>query len=104
MGKAKPDIMPPMDGVTYLMDETYLSNLKNGKPPFGEPVELIVFVERFVRKQKRCFVHAFSAATEEDALEELREFASRSDVTLVEEKTRKPVPKQWEQIEKEASV
>lgn len=64
----KPDILPPMEGVYYLMDETYLSNFKNGKPPQGEPVELQIFIERFVRKEKRRFVHEFSAATEEEAL------------------------------------
>jgi len=105
MGKAKPDILPPMDGVYYLLGETYLSNIKNGKPPTGEPVELQIFVERFVRKQKKRFVHEFAAETEQGALAQLEEFASRPDVTVVEEKTRNPIPKEWlPQIEKEGSV
>jgi ATP-dependent helicase YprA (DUF1998 family) len=105
MKKNKSDILSPMDGVYYLMDETYLSNVKNGKPPVGEPVELQIFVERFVRKQKRRFVHEFTAATEEEVLAQLEAFASRSDVTLVEEKTRKPIPKDWlQQNEKEFTL
>ena len=103
MRKTKPDILPPMDQVYYFMDETYLSNLKNGRPPVGELVELHVFVDRFVRKQKQRFVHEFAAATEEEAIAQLREFASRPDVTIVEEKTRKPVSKAW-LSEKEDSV
>jgi hypothetical protein len=95
MPKIKPDILPPTDGITYLMDETYISNLRGGKPPFGEPVELIIFVERYIEKQKKRCVCAFIGATEKAALAQLEEFASRPDVTLVEEKSRKPVPKQW---------
>ena len=99
--KRKPDILPPMEGVSYLMDETYLSNLGNGEPPVGEPVELIVFVERYIRKEKKRFVYEFKGADEKAALAQLEEFASRPDVTLVEEKTRKPVPKEW--LEKESA-
>lgn len=105
MRKPKPDILPPMEGIYYLLDEIYLSNIKNGKPPKGEPVELHVFVERFVRKQKKRFVYEFAAATEEEALAQLEDFASRPDVTLVEEKTRQPIPKYWlAHMEKESSV
>jgi hypothetical protein len=101
MGQPKPDILPPMEGVSYLMDETYLSNLRDGKPPFGELVELVIFVERYIGKQKKRCVCEFTGATEQAALAKLEEFASRSDVTLVEEKSRKPVPKQW--LEKESA-
>jgi hypothetical protein len=97
----KPDISPLTEGVHYLMDETYLSNVRDREPPFGELVELHIFVERYVGKQKKRFVYEFKAATEKAALAQLEEFASRADVTLVEEKTRKPVPKEW--LEKETA-
>lgn len=95
MGKSKPFILPPMEGVSYEMDETYLSNLKGSEPPHGEPVELHLFVVRFIRKQKQRNVYTITAATESIALRLLEEFASRPDVHIVEEKTRKPVPKEW---------
>lgn len=72
------------------MDSTYLSNEKNGKWPAGKPVEFYLFIERWRggKKQQR-FVHEITAPTEERALDELRELASRPDVTLIEEQTRK---------------
>ena len=54
-----------------------------------------VFLVRFVGKQKLRSVESFTASNEAEALEAMREFASRPDVTLVEEKSRKAVPKEW---------
>ena len=96
MARKKPFILPPTDGIRYEMDETYLDNCnKNREPPYGEPVELCVFLVRFVGKQKLRSVESFTASNEADALKAMREFASRPDVTLVEEKSRKAVPKEW---------
>lgn len=96
MSRKKPFILPPMAGLRYEIDETYFDNLdKSGKPPYGEPVELVVFLVRFIGKQKLRSVESFTAANESDAISLLRDFASRPDVTVVEEKSRKPVPKEW---------
>lgn len=93
--KQKPLILPPTEGVSYLLDQFYLSNLKNDLPPQGEQVEFFVFITRLRTHEKRRTVETFSAETEEGCLDQLRVFASRPDVTLVEERTMKPIPKDW---------
>ena len=101
--RTSPDILPPMEGVSYLLDETYLENLKHGRPPHGEPVVLDIFIERIIERKsakgvsrvRKRIVHEIRAATEALALDQLREFASRPDVELVDEKTRQPVTKEW---------
>ena len=92
----KVDLLAPGDGTTFLLDGTYLSNLVKDEPPEGQPAELYLFIERYVRgKLYRRFVHTIAAETEEQAISRLREFASRSDVALIEETTRKPIQKDW---------
>ena len=93
--KKKPFILPPTDGVSYFLDQFYLSNLKGDAPPQGEPVEFYIFVTRFRPHEERRSVETILAETEDAALDQLREFASRSDVTLLEERTRKAIPKDW---------
>lgn len=96
MAHKQPFIIPPMEGLRYEMDDTYIDNLdKNRNPPYGEPAELCVFLVRFIWKHKLRGVESFTAANEASALDLLRAFASRADVTIVEEKSRKPVPKEW---------
>lgn len=97
--KQKPFVLSPAEGVTYLLDQFYLSNLKGDAPPEGEPVEFYIFVERLRPHERRRSVETISAETEDAALDQLRTFASRPDVTLVEERTRKPIPKEWLQKE-----
>jgi hypothetical protein len=89
-------IQPFESGVCYQLDSTYLSNLKEGQP-HPVPVELYCFIQRLAAKPRRPshFVHTFAAPTEKEALDLLREFASRTDVRLVDEKTRRLVPKEW---------
>ena len=94
MARKKPFILPPTDGIRYEMDETCLDNCNKDRKP-REPVEFFVFLVRFVGKQKLRSVESFTASNEAEALEAMREFASRPDVTLVEEKSRKAVPKEW---------
>jgi len=91
----EPKVLPPTEGITYLLDETFLMNLKHGRPPEGKPVEYYLFVERIIRKQRRRFVHTIQEATVEAANNRLAEFAERNDVTIVEEKSRKTLEKTW---------
>lgn len=90
-------LIAPKDGATFLLTETYLSNLNDdGMPPAGEPAELHLFIERRINgKFDRRLIHTLTAENEEAAIAQLREFASRPDVQLVEEKSRKVIPKEW---------
>lgn len=85
------------EGVSYLMDGIYLSNQKqSGEWPVGEPVEFYLFIERWKGgKKEQRFVQTIAAPTEEEVLEQLREIVVRSDVTLMEEATRKEIPKDF---------
>ena len=95
--KSNAEISPVAEGVSYLMDSIYLSNQKqSGEWPVGEPIELYIFLERWKGgKKEQKFVQTIAAPTEEEALDQLRVIASRSDVTLMEEATRKEVPKDF---------
>jgi hypothetical protein len=93
--KQKSFILPPTDGVAYFLDQIYLSNLKGDAPPEGKPVEFYIFVTRLGPQGQRRSVETISAGSEDEALDQLKAFASRSDVTLVEERTHKPIPKEW---------
>jgi hypothetical protein len=87
-------IQSPTEGVTYKLDSTYLSNEREGEP-HPVPFELYCFIQRMTAKRSTHFVHTFEGPTEMEAIDQLEEFASRSDVELVEEQTRKHVPKEW---------
>ena len=91
------ELLAPKKEVSFLLTDMYLSNLSNdGAPPTGELAELYLFIERQLRgKFDRRIVYTIAADSEAEALVQLREFASRSDVELVEEKTRKTILKDW---------
>lgn len=94
MRKPKSPILPPTNGISYLMDSTYLSNEKNGHWP--ETAELYIFMERWRGKHKQQrFVYEIAAPDEQSALDELIAIASRPDVRLIEERTRKAIAKEF---------
>lgn len=97
----KSKIQPPREGVTYELDEIYLSD----GPPKRQQAELHLFIQRLERGHfVRRIVHTVAADTEALAVEQMKEFASRPDVTLVSTSTRKAIAKEWLDADQEQTV
>jgi hypothetical protein len=86
-GPAK--LMPPTEGITYTLDETFLENRIDERPP----VECWLLMNRVIGKARQRFVHEIVVATKAQADAAVAAIAEREDVTLVDDKSQKPIKK-----------
>lgn len=73
-------LLDPKEGITYTLDETFLTNKPNERPP----TTYWLFMERVIGKRRSRFVHEIVAATPKLANDELLRISERSDVKRVQ--------------------